>query len=135
MGTIRKLAATFVVVMSFATFVTFGTLALFTDSQDVGANSFTAGTVDVSTAPTSAVVTFSNMAPGDSVTNPIVVTNSGTLGMRYSVSASATNADSLGLKDQLVLAVRTVDVDDTIPCDAVPTAPCSTAAISIRRLG
>ena len=81
-------------------------LALFTDSQAVGANTFSTGTVDISTSPTTALVTFSAMAPGDQVTAPITVTNAGTLDLRYAISSVATNADSKGLKDQLALVVK-----------------------------
>ncbi len=81
-------------------------LALFTDSQAVGANTFSTGTVDISTTPTTALVTFSNMAPGDLVTAPITVSNAGTLDLRYAISSVATNADAKGLKDQLVLTIK-----------------------------
>lgn len=81
-------------------------LALFTDSQAVGANTFSTGTVDISTTPTTALVTFSNMAPGDAVTAPITVSNDGTLALRYAVSSVATNADTKGLKDQLALTIK-----------------------------
>jgi spore coat-associated protein N len=116
-STTRKLAATVVVLLAFAALVSVGTLALFTDSQVVGGNTFTTGTVDISTAPTSALVTFSNMAPGDTVTDDIVVTNGGSLALRYAISSSATNADSKGLKDQLVLTVNTID-------KTLPATPC-----------
>jgi spore coat-associated protein N len=81
-------------------------LALFTDSQAVGPNTFSTGTVDISTNPTTALVTFSNMAPGDQVTAPLTVANAGTLALRYSVSSVASNTDSKGLKDQLTLTVK-----------------------------
>jgi spore coat-associated protein N len=116
-STTRKLAATVVVLLAFAALVSVGTLALFTDSQAVGGNAFTTGTVDISTAPTTALVTFSNMAPGDTVTDDIVVTNGGSLALRYAISSSATNADSKGLKDQLVLTVNTID-------KTLPATPC-----------
>lgn len=116
-STTRKLAATVVVLLAFAALVSVGTLALFTDSQVVGSNTFTTGTVDISTAPTSALVTFSNMAPGDTVTDDIVVTNGGSLALRYAISSSATNADLKGLKDQLVLTVNTID-------KTLPATPC-----------
>lgn len=67
-----------------------GTGAIFTDTQQVDANTFSTGTVDISTNPTTALVTFSGMAPGDQVTNPIVVTNSGTLELRYAVTSTTT---------------------------------------------
>jgi camelysin-like metallo-endopeptidase len=92
--------------------------AVYTDSQAVGGNTFTTGTVDISTSPTSALVTFSGMTPGDSTTQPITVTNGGSLEFRYAISSSATNADSKALKDQLVLTIKTVDVTTPgTPCD------------------
>jgi predicted ribosomally synthesized peptide with SipW-like signal peptide len=104
--------------LAFAAFVAVGTLAVFTDSQAVDANTFTTGTVDVATAPTTALVTFSNMVPGDSVTDDIVVSNGGSLQLRYAVTSTATNADSKGLKDQLVTTVKTIDVTGpSTPCD------------------
>jgi spore coat-associated protein N len=94
------------------------TLAVFTDQDAVGANTFTAATVALTTSPTTALITYSNMTPGDSVTNPITVTNSGNVQLRYAVSSSATNADGKALKDQLVLTVKTVDVTTPgVPCD------------------
>jgi len=92
--------------------------AVFTDSASIGSNTFTTGTVDISTAPASALVTFSNMAPGDTVTDDLVVSNAGTLELRYAITSSATNADAKGLKDQLVLTIKTIDVTTPgTPCD------------------
>jgi len=56
--------------------------------------------------------------PGDVVTNPLVVTNAGTASLRYAVKSVATNVDAKGLKDQLVLAVSTIDT-------TTPETPCS----------
>jgi len=81
-------------------------LALFTDSASIGANTFTTGTVDISTSPTSALVTFSNMAPGDQVTAPVTVTNAGTLALRYAITSTATNADGKNLMTQLVMTIK-----------------------------
>ena len=86
-----------------------GVSAFFTDTASVGANTFTNGTVDLTTSPTTAAISYSNMAPGDVVTNPVTVANAGSLAMRYAVSSTATNTDSKGLKDQLTLAVKTED--------------------------
>ena len=95
-----------------------GSLAVFTDQAAVDANTFTTGTVDISTSPTTAVVTYSNMAPGDSTTQSLVVTNAGTLQLRYALSSSATNTDAKGLKDQLTLTIKTIDVTTPgTPCD------------------
>jgi hypothetical protein len=84
-------------------------MALFSEQSTIGANTFSTGTIDLTTNPTSALVTFANMMPGDVVTNPLVLTNAGTESLRYAVSSVATNADTKALKDQLVLTVRTID--------------------------
>jgi hypothetical protein len=91
--------------------------AVFSDSQAVDANTFSTGTIDVSTSPTSALVTYSDLAPGDKTTQPLVVSNAGTLELRYAISGSATNADAKALKDQLSLIVKTIDV-------TTPASPC-----------
>jgi predicted ribosomally synthesized peptide with SipW-like signal peptide len=86
---------------------TAGTTALFTDQDTVGANLFTNGTINLTTNPTTALVTFSSMMPGDAVTAPVTVASGATSGdLRYSISATATNVDTLGLKDQLVLTIK-----------------------------
>lgn len=66
------------------------TQALFTDTQSVTANTFSTGTVDIATTPTTALVTLSGMAPGDKVTAPIQVSNGGTLELRYAVKSTTT---------------------------------------------
>ena len=81
-------------------------LALFTSATTVTANTFSTGTVILTTSPASALITFSAMAPGDQVTAPVTVTNAGSLNLRYAISSVATNADAKGLKDQLVLTIK-----------------------------
>lgn len=83
-------------------------LALFTDTATVGANAFTAGTVDVSTTPASAFITLSPMMPGDAVNGTLVVNNAGTAGLRYAMTSASTNADTKNLRDQLTLVIRTL---------------------------
>ncbi len=115
---LRKIIATAVMVSVFAAFAVLGTTALFTDTQSVGSNSFTTGTIDISTSPVSALVTYSGMTPGDTTTQSIVVSNAGTLQLRYAIGSTATNADSKGLKDQLTLTIKTIDVTTPgTPCD------------------
>lgn len=93
-------------------------LAVFTDQETIGANAFDTGDVDLTTAPTTALVTFTNMAPGDSITDDVLVTNAGSMALRYAISSSATNADALGLKDALTLTIKTIDVTTPgTPCD------------------
>src|SRR5512133_2936148 len=113
-----RIAASVVLVVVLALTWTRDTLAVFTDQDSVGANTFTAATIGLTTSPTTALITYSNMQPGDSVTNSITVTNSGNVQLRYAISSSATNADSKALKDQLVLTVKTVDV-------TTPGTPCN----------
>jgi hypothetical protein len=113
-----RIAASVLLVMGLSTAWTQDTLAIFTDSDAVGANAFTGGTIALGVNPTTALITYSNMLPGDSVTNSIVVSNTGNSQLRYAVSSSATNADGKALKDQLVLTVKTIDVTTPgTPCD------------------
>jgi hypothetical protein len=68
---------------------------------------FTTGSLELSVSPASAAVSFRGMAPGDRVTAPITVRNDGTLPYRYSVTSTATNADSKALAGQLDLTIKT----------------------------
>ena len=122
----KKLAvvAGFVVLAGVA--INTGTLAVFTDTSPSSANTFTTGTLDLKLSDNnetdldsvSTSVTFSNMAPGDTVTDRIVPQNSGSLALRYAIASSATNADAKLLKDQLVLTIKTIDVTTPgTPCD------------------
>ena len=83
--------------------LTISALALFTDTQSVPANAFATGTIDISTTPTSALVTFSNMLPGDQVTAPITVTNAGANQLRYAITSTTTENT---LAAQLDLTVK-----------------------------
>src|SRR3989304_5803019 len=76
--------------------------AVFTDTASVGGNAFTTGTVDITTSPTTALVTFSNMAPGDSVTNGITVTNAGSLALRYAITTTTTENTLAAQLDQTI---------------------------------
>ncbi len=78
--------------------------AIFTDTQAVGANTFTAGTIDISAAPASAVVSFSDMAPGDESVGAATVTNNGSLEMRYSVTSNTTE-DTLAAQLDMTIKV------------------------------
>ncbi|MDP9336278.1 MAG: hypothetical protein M3Q30_23600 [Actinomycetota bacterium] len=116
----RKLALTIVACLMFAAGVTGSALAIMTSTATVGSNTFTSGTVIISTDhPSTAIVSFSGMMPGDSVgANALVVSNTGSAQLRYAISSSATNADTLGLKDALTLTVKTIDVTTPgVPCD------------------
>jgi hypothetical protein len=112
-----RVVASVLLVLVLAVAWTQDVLAAFTASRSAGPMTFTSSSVTLTTSPTSALITYSNMKPGDSVTNSITVTNSGGSQLRYAISSSATNADGKALKDQLVLTVKTVDA-------TVPATPC-----------
>lgn len=115
----RKLLATTVIALGFAGLASAGTLALFTDQDALGANAFTTGTIDLTLSPSTALVSFSNMMPGDTITSPLVVTNAaGSQALRYAVTATADNTDAKNLRDQLVLTVKTGDVATPTSCTA-----------------
>ncbi len=80
------------------------THAVFTDTQAVTGNTFSTGSVDISTSPTSALVTFSGMVPGDKVTAPLTVSNAGTLQLRYAMSTAISGSTTLS--DGLTLAIK-----------------------------
>jgi spore coat-associated protein N len=101
----RLIAAIAVAGLSLVTLGTLTTGALFTDSQDLGANSFTTGTLVLGLTPTTALFSVANMAPGDTVSKPLTVTDAGTLGLRYAVTGSATNPDGKALNAQLQFTV------------------------------
>lgn len=93
---------------------TFATFAL-----DANSNiSFTSGTVDVHAAPTSAMFSLRDVAPGDSRYGALTISNAGTLGFGYKLSATTTNADGKNLASQLHAEARSVSG----PCDAASFA-------------
>src|SRR3990170_2256303 len=115
---LKKIAATVLVVGGLAGIGAFGAFSIFTSTATNPSNTFSTGSVVISTSPASAFITFSNMAPGDTTTQSLVVSNDGTLQLRYAISDSATNADAKGLKDQLTLTIKTIDVTAPVtPCD------------------
>ena len=84
-------------------------LALFTSTATNGGNTFTTGTIVIGVSPASALITFSNMLPGDSTTGTLTVTSSGTSQLRYAMTTAATNADAKALRDQMTLVIKTKD--------------------------
>ncbi len=78
-------------------------LAVFTDSASVNDNTFTTGTVDIATSPTTQAFNPGPMSPGDEVVAAITVTNSGTLPLRYAMNSKTTENVFAG---ELQLTVR-----------------------------
>jgi hypothetical protein len=85
-------------------------LGLWTDTATVGGNTFTAGTIDISTSPASAVIGLNPMMPGDTVNGTLTVNNAGTAQLRYALSSSSTNTDAKALRDGITLAIKLRDV-------------------------
>ncbi len=83
-------------------------LAVFTDSKAVTGNAFTTGTIVLGVNPASALMTSSNMMPGDIVNGTLVVSNGGTGALRYAMTSASTNDDGKGLMNQLTLTVKTL---------------------------
>lgn len=80
------------------------TQAVWSDSAAVDANTFTTGTLDISTSPSTALLTFSAMTPGDTVTASLTVSNAGTMAMRYAMSTSISGSTTLA--NGLTLAIK-----------------------------
>lgn len=79
-------------------------LAVFTDSK-ASSGSWTSGSVILGVAPATSF-TATGIMPGDSGSQTITVSNTGTGALRYAVSTSATNADTKGLAAQMTLTVK-----------------------------
>lgn len=103
---IRRILVSLIAISALAACVSLGGLSLFTESVDNGSNTFTSGSVDISTNLPSAFITADNMAPGDSVTDQLTVSNDGENEMRYAMTTVATNVDSKNLRDELTLTIK-----------------------------
>jgi len=100
---VKKILFTLIAVGLLSAMSGLGGLAVFTDQATVDGNTFTTGTVDISTTPDTALVTLSDMAPGDEVTAPLTVNNdSTTLELRYAVT-STTTEDTLAAQLDLTI--------------------------------
>ena len=104
LGSKRRLAITAAILVLITGFLASTVLAVFTDLTTNDGNSFSSGTVDLTVAPATAAVTLADMAPGDRVTEPLSVTNSGLLDLRYAVE-STTTEDTLA--SALELTIKT----------------------------
>jgi predicted ribosomally synthesized peptide with SipW-like signal peptide len=103
---LKKIAATVAIVGVLAGLGAFGALSVFTSTATVPDNAFTTGTVKINTSSDdTALITYDNMAPGDKVTQPLTVTNNGSLDLRYAVTSLATD-DGKHLRDQLVFRIK-----------------------------
>ena len=104
---VRKLTGTLVIMAAMTAMLSLSVLAVFTDTDGVGTNSFATGTLSLTTSPTSTVWTaVTDGAPGDKATGTLTVTNAGSLALRYAVSGSNTDATlSAGMNLRIGLQV------------------------------
>ena len=129
---LRSALAALMVTSLVGSFASVESIAVFSDSKQNDANTFSTGSVIITDAPATALVTFANMAPGDSIIAPLTITNGGTLQQRYAMSTNATNADGKSLAGQLQLTVRTY----TAPgCSAETGAILYDGALSAGAIG
>jgi len=99
-----KIFMSMLVIALAAALVGGATMAWFTDTATNVGNTFTAGTVDITVGATTLAIVPAplNMAPGDIATGSFVVTNAGTLGLRFDVSAVGAGALFVGYTPALV---------------------------------
>ena len=79
-------------------------LAVFTDTETITGNEFAFGTVDLTLSDNTALVTINPLVPGDTVTAPLTVSNTGNLALRYAMVSTTTENTLAGA---LVLTVKT----------------------------
>lgn len=100
----RLFAAVGIAGLSLVAIGSLTTNALFTDTDSVNSSGFVTGTVDIAASPDPVNFNAGNMAPGDVVYGALQVLNSGSLGLRYAVTATADVGPGTGtgvLRDQL----------------------------------
>jgi spore coat-associated protein N len=100
----RKILVLLLVAGVMASFAAAGS-ALFTSTAAVAANTFTTGTLILTTSTASGLITYTNMAPGDKVTAPLTVADTGNLALRYAMTTTI-SAETGGLGSQLQLQVK-----------------------------
>ena len=108
-----------------------GTLAVWSDSVTVTGATFSTGTIDLQvnnldTVTGYTTMNLSNMVPGNSTAGVLTVKNNGTAPLKYSVDATASNADLKGLGAALVVKVT----GDAATSGSSPSVTCAGTALS-----
>jgi predicted ribosomally synthesized peptide with SipW-like signal peptide len=92
-----------------------GTFAYFSDTEQSTANTFTAGTLQISLGETSWQGTFDNLKPGDVVAFVIPIESKGTLPLNYTIKPTL-SGDLAGGSNPCVVSKVLVDgVEKTAP--------------------
>lgn len=121
----RLVWASLTLAIALATIAVSATGAIFTETDPVGANAFSTGTIDLGQNPATAVVAAGDMAPGDETTGRVDVTNDGSLELRYAVT-STTDEDTLASQLDLWVWDETAEADAGDTCDATPGSGVTT---------
>jgi hypothetical protein len=79
-------------------------LAVFTDSK-AATGAWSSGTVILGVSP-STTFSATNIMPGDTGSQTVTVSNTGTGALRYALTSSSTNADTKGLATQMQLTIK-----------------------------
>ena len=109
--------------------------ALLTSSAPVAHNAFVSGTLVLGTHPTEALIAFSGMAPGDQVTQPLMIANTGSLSLRYAVTSETTHPDNKDLARQLVIAIKADVMDCSNTGFAASGQPLYSGALAAAAVG
>lgn len=100
---VKRIVATVAILALALTTVTISSLALFTDSETVTNNAFSAGTLDLTASPATAALSMPAMNPGDQITGVITVGNAGSIDLRYAMTSTTTEDTFAG---SLVMTVK-----------------------------
>ena len=104
-----RIAKSLLTIVAVAAIATSATSAGWTDSTTVPDNSFTTGFMDISTLPTSALFTATNIYPGWSEEQVLTVINSGSVPLNYDIVASQSAGDAaLYTSDKFLLKIGTI---------------------------
>lgn len=135
LGSKRRLALSAAILVIVTGFLASTVLAVFTDLTTNDGNSFSSGSVDLTVSPATAVVTMSDMAPGDRVAQPLAVTNTGLLDLRYAIESTTTDdvlASALELTIKSGVATCTTDgvgLSGTVIAGPIPLGSTATQAV------
>jgi hypothetical protein len=132
-GKLIALGVTSIAVVALAVGTMFS-MALFTDDALVDDNTFSTGTIVLSTNPTTQLFTVPNMMPGDSTYGQLTVSNTGTGQLRYSMTSSSTDPVGQGLADAVTLEIR-LKAAGTCAADFTGTSVMSSTALADAEFG
>jgi len=107
----RKVLASLLVIAVVAGLVGAGTFAYFSDTEESSANTFTAGTLELtvtgSEGATAGWVTPSNWAPGDTEVGNVVLANVGTINASELLMDVAVTAGAPDISDMVIITAMT----------------------------